>query len=143
MPLVEADVIDETFARGASTLKEARDGEHMKAEPFRAAMDILKIAAQNGHVGAQSLYGRTLFGTLFTASAPADDQREDYVSAVSFLRVAAKSGDEQASEYLPGLLLDGPPFEMPLDSLPEAWVLEAFARADDWVKCYGLPQVGA
>lgn len=139
IPLVEADVVAETYAKGAAQLEGARDGEHMKEAPLRAAMDTLKIAAENGSVPAQSLYGRTLFGTLFTAGAPEESQREDYVSAVAFLRLAAKAGDEAAANFMPGLL-DGPPLQMPLDSLPEGWVEDAFERADAWIACHGLPQ---
>ena len=59
----------------------------------------------------------------------------------AFSAIAAKAGDEEAAGYMPGLLLDGPPFEAPLDSLPEGWVTQAFTRADAWIDCYGPPRV--
>ncbi len=138
-PLVEPDVVAEAYARGVSKLDESRDGEHYAVAPFEAGIGSLKVAAQNGSLEAQSLYGRTLFGVRFTNQAPTPDEREDYTSAVAFLRIAAKAGDEDAQAYLPGLTTDASaPLEPPLDSLPEGWVQEAFGRADAWIECYGL-----
>ena len=140
VPLVESDVVAQTYAQGVAKLEASKDGEHYLAEPFEAGVDALKIAAQNGHMEAQSLYGRTVFGARFTAQAPTAAEREDYVGAIAFLRVAAKAGDADAAAYMPGLTGGPDPLEAPLDSLPEGWVAEAFARADAWVDCYGLPQ---
>lgn len=137
---VEADVVAEAYLRGVAKLDESRDGEHYRIQPFEAGVGALKVAASNGHLGAQSLYGRTLFGVMFTNDAPSAEEREAYVTAVLFLRVAAKAGESEAEGYLPGLTADSSaPLEPPLDSLPEGWVQEAFERADKWIECHGLP----
>lgn len=142
-PLVEPEVAAEAFARGQAKIEESRDGEHLRSEPFEHGVDVLEVAAKNGNLKAQSLYGRTLFGARFSNAAPTDEEKDDYVSAVAFLRVAAKAGDEDAVGYLPGLLLEpGQPLEVPLDTLPPGWVAEAFDMADAWVECYGLPSAG-
>lgn len=140
VPLVESDVAAQAYADGVARLEESRDGEHYRAEPFEAGIDALKIAAQNGHLEAQSLYGRTLFGARFTTQAPTPEEKEDYVSAVAFLRIAAMAGDADAAAFMPGLTSDPAPLEAPLDSLPEGWVVEAFSRADTWIECNGLPE---
>lgn len=139
-PLVEPEVAADAFARGQAKIEESRDGEHLRSEPFEHGVDVLEVAAKNGSLKAQSLYGRTLFGARFSNGAPTDEEKDDYVSAVAFLRVAAKAGDEEAVGYLPGLLLEaGQPLEMPLGTLPPGWVAEAFEMADAWIECYGLP----
>lgn len=142
IPLVERDVVAEAFAKGAAQLEASRDGEHYRVQPFEAGIDTLRIAAQNGHLEAQSLYGRTVFSTRFMAQAPRPEEREDYVSAIAFLRIASKAGEEQANGFLPGIEGEASAVEEPLDTLPEGWVGEAFARADAWIDCYGLPQPG-
>lgn len=143
-PFVEADVVSEAYLRGVAKLEESRDGEHYRVQPFEAGVGALKVAAVNGHLKAQSLYGRTLFGVMFTNDAPTREEREAYVTAVLFLRVAAKAGESEAEGYLPGLTAElGATLEPPLDSLPEGWAHEAFERADKWIECHGLPTPSA
>ncbi len=140
-PLVEPDVVAQAYLRGVKKLEESRDGEHYRVQPFEAGVGALKVAAENGNLEAQSLYGRTLFGVMFTNQAPTPEEREAYVTAVLFLRVAAKAGEPEAEGYLPGLTEDSAAtLEPPLDSLPEGWVQEAFERADSWIECHGLPR---
>lgn len=139
-PLADARVVLEQYEIGLAKLEESRDGEHLRRQPFEAALVALRFAADNGHRSAQSLYGRSLFGALFASEAPRASQREDYVSALTFLRVAARAGDQPAARFIPGLAAEGAPsLEPPLDSLPAAWLAAAFARADAWVACHGLP----
>lgn len=139
-PLVEPEVVIETFARGVAQLEASRDGEHSRVGPFEAGIETLKIAAQNGHLEAQSLYGRTLFSARFMAQSPTPEEKEDYVSALAFLRIASKAGEEEAIGFLPGIEGDPSAVEEPLVTLPDGWVDEAFARADAWIDCYGLPK---
>ena len=139
-PLVEPEVAAEAFARGQAKVEESRDGEHLRSDLFQHGVDVLAVAAKNGNLKAQSLYGRMLFGARFSKGAPTDEEKDDYVSAIAFLRVAAKAGDEDAVGFLPGLLLDpGAALEVPLETLPPGWVAEAFEMADAWIECYGLP----
>lgn len=139
-PLVEPEVAADAFARGKAKVEESRDGEHLRSELFEHGVDVLEVAAKNGNLKAQSLYGRTLFGARFSKGAPTDEEKDDYVSALAFLRIAAKAGDEDAVGFLPGLLFEpGQRPEVPLDSLPQGWVAEAFDAADAWIECYGLP----
>ncbi len=138
---VEPEVIAERYETGAKKLEDSRDGEHFRKAEFEEAMGALQFAAKNGHVAAQSLYGRTMFSVMFQGSAPEVDQRDDYVSALAFLRVAAKAGEEAAAGYLPGLTDDVPPTsEPPLESLPAPWVHAAYEMADAWIECHGLPK---
>ncbi|MBV1857526.1 MAG: hypothetical protein KUG77_03875 [Nannocystaceae bacterium] len=143
-PFVEEDVVLEAYLRGVAKLDESRDGEHYRAQPFDVGVGALKVAATNGHLKAQSLYGRTLFGVMFSRGAPSSEEREAYVTSVVFLRVAAKAGESQAEGYLPGLTADSDAaLEPPLGILPEGWVEEAFERADKWIQCHGLPTPSA
>jgi hypothetical protein len=138
---VEKSVVEQRYATALVKLEESRDGEHYRTGPFEEAMGALAFAADNGHLEAQSLYGRTMFGVMFTSDAPQPDQRDEYVAALAFLRVAAKAGEDQAAGYLPGLTDATPPTsEPPLDSLPAGWVQEAYQRADLWIACHGLPK---
>lgn len=138
---VESEVVDERYRTGLAKLEESRDGEHFRQVPFEEAMGALQFAANNGNVAAQSLYGRTMFAVMFQQSAPEVDQREDYVAALAFLRVAAKAGEQMAAGYMPGLTDDVPPTsEPPLEALPAPWVHAAYEMADRWIDCHGLPK---
>jgi len=124
------------YARGVARLDEARDGEHLRTRPFEEAMALLRRAAETGNLPAQSLYGRTLFATRFAAESPRPDQRDDYVSALAFLRLAARRGDAEAARFLPALAADEvSASEPPLDGVPEDWLRAALARADAWTAC--------
>lgn len=136
--LVELAVADDAYARGVSTLAESRDGEHYRTESFEEAIGALRTAAEGGHRGAQSLYGRTLFQVRFMNQGPTPPEQEDYVSAFAFMRVAALRGDPEMDGYLPGLTDDAPPVEQPpYDSIPPEWLTEAYERADAWMACHG------
>lgn len=135
--LGEAAAADEAYAAGVAKLEEAQDGEHYVAAPFEQGMESLLVAAQLGHRSAQSLYGRRRFETMFMADGPAPEQREAYVTALSFIRIAARRGDAQASDYLPGLAQPPDLEQPPLDSFPPDWISEAIARADAWLSCHG------
>jgi len=135
--LVEAEVADDAYARGVAKLEEARDGEHYLAEPFDEAMGALESAAKQGHRGAQSLFGRRMFETMFMSQAPQPEERQSYISALAFLRIAGVRGDEEAAGYLPGFTDEPDLSEPPLDSIPSEWVMEAMAEADAWLACHG------
>lgn len=132
----DPEAVAQAYAHGVAKLEESREGEHHRTEPFEAAIASLREAAEGGHLQAQSLYGRTLFGTRISNQAPTAEEREDYVSAVAFLRIAAAAGDAEAEGFLPGIsaVLEAP-LEMPLSALPKDWVEEAFRRADTWIDC--------
>ncbi|MCX4241114.1 SEL1-like repeat protein [Paraliomyxa miuraensis] len=124
--------------QGMQRLEQSRDGEHYLSGPFEEAMAQLRTAAEQGHREAQSLYGRTLFEVRFLAQAPTPEEREDYVAAFTFLRIAALRGDPAVDGYLPGLG-DPQPLvtEEPLSQLPAEWLAEAWANADAWMTCHG------
>jgi len=143
IPLVESEIVEESYAKGLAALEESRDGEHYSVEPFEAAIEALHFAANNGHLEAQSLHGRTLFGTMFTAQAPTPEEHDDYVAALAFLRIAAKRGDEDALSFMPAITAEASEVEPPLDALPPGWVAEAFAEADAWIVCHGDPRGGS
>lgn len=137
-PLGPRQAADAAAERGMAKLQEAREGEHYRAGPLQEAMAALRDAAEQGHLGAQSLYGKTMFETRFLAQAPAPEEREDYVAAFTFLRIAALRGDPAVQDYVPGLTADAPPVhDEPLSQLPVAWLTEAYARADAWMACHG------
>lgn len=135
--LVEDDVANEAYERGVALLEEARDGEHYRAEPFEQGLGALLTAAEQGHRGAQSLYGRRRFESLFMAQAPTEAERDDYVAALAFIRVAALRGDEDAAGYLPGIADAPDPSMPPYDSFAPEWIEQAVAKADAWIKCHG------
>ncbi len=141
--LVEEAVASDAYAKGLTRLTEARSGEHYESPAFEEAIGALKNAAEQGHRAAQSLYGRTLFGVMFTMQAPTEQEREDYVTCFMFLRIAALRGDTEAGSFLPGLTEASPPatHEPPFDQIPAEWLSEAFERADAWMDCHG-PTVG-
>lgn len=135
--LESAAVADEAYARGKSKLAEAYDGEHYITASFEEAMTALRLAAEQGHRAAQSLYGRTLFSVRFTNQAPVPEEEEDYVSAFAFMRIAALRGDPDLQDYLPGLSAPAPALaEAPLDQVPAAWLTRSYARADAWMGCH-------
>ena len=138
-PLGDAAVADEAHARGVATLKEASDGEHYRVEPFAEGMEQLRRAAELGHRGAQSLFGRRSFESMFLVEAPRPEEREAYVVALSFIRIAGRRGDPDAADYLPGLLEQPDLSQPPFDQIPAGWVREAIARADAWLSCYAEP----
>lgn len=135
--LEAASVADEAYARGKSKLAEAYDGEHYLEAPFDEAMAALRLAAEQGHRAAQSLYGRTLFSVRFTNQAPVPEEEGDYVAAFTFMRIAALRGDPDAQDYVPGLTAPAPPLtDEPLDQVPAAWLTRSYARADAWMSCH-------
>jgi len=136
--LVEDAVVADAYARGTAKLEEARDGEHYLAGPFEEALGALLIAAQQGHRGAQSLYGRTMFQARFMVQGPVEEEHDDYVFAFTFLRIAALRDDPDAKSFFPGLTEAAPPTDQPpLDQIPAQWLTEAFTHADEWMACHG------
>lgn len=126
-------------ARGRSLLDASLDGEHYRFGEFEEAMRVLRAAAASGSRDAQSLYGRTLFGSLFARAAPVESQRDEYVSALAALRRSARAGDEPAQRFLPGWSDDTPDLSAhPLDTMPEAWLHEAIERAEAPDECSDL-----
>jgi len=125
------------FLEGRRLLEESKDGEHTRTEPFERAMVLLKRAAEEGHLEAQALYGTRLFRVRFSLQAPVPDEREDYVSALAFVRIAACRGHAEAAAFIPGLatLSEGglDALEPPLASLPREWLVEASDRANRWL----------
>jgi TPR repeat protein len=135
--LESAAVADEAYARGKSKLAEAYDGEHYLTVPFDEAMTALRLAAEQGHRAAQSLYGRTLFSVRFTNQAPVPEEEDDYVSAFAFMRIAALRGDPAVQDYVPSLTASAPALgEPPLDQVPAPWLTRGYARADAWMGCH-------
>jgi TPR repeat protein len=135
--LESAAVADEAYARGKSKLAAAYDGEHYLTVPFDEAMAALRLAAEQGHRTAQSLYGRTLFSVRFTNQAPVPEEEEDYVSAFTFMRIAALRGDPDVQGYVPSLTAPAPALaEAPLDQVPAPWLTQGYARADAWMGCH-------
>lgn len=135
--LVEPQVADDAYTRGAAKLEEARDGEHYLAEPWGEAMGALEIAAQQGHRAAQSLYGRRMFENMFLADGPTPEQHDAYVQALGFVRIAGLRGDEEAQSYLPGLTATPDLEEPPFNALPKEWIDDAIVFADQWLACHG------
>jgi peptidoglycan/LPS O-acetylase OafA/YrhL len=139
-PFAEASLVESRFEIGVLRLEQSRDGEHFRQAALEPALSALAFAAENDHVAAQSLYGRTLFGLLFSAHAPQPEERDDYVRAISYLRRAATAGDGQALHFIPGILADAEELlstaGAPLDSLPPDWVRQAFDRADASGECH-------
>jgi TPR repeat protein len=141
---LDATLAESQYQTGLARLADARDGEHFRSESFDEAMTALRAAAENGHLAAQSLYGRTLFVVLFSARAPVPEEREDYVSALTFLRVAIRAGEPQASAFMPALASNvTAPVAAPLDTLPPDWLRDAIERSDAWINCHGVPVASA
>lgn len=136
-PLVDEAQAEADHARGVATLEQARDGEHYLAEPFAEGMQALLSAAEQGHRTAQSLYGRRSFENMFLVEAPRPEEREAYIVALSFIRIAGQRGDSDAAGYLPGLLEQPDLTASPFDQIPADWVREAISRADAWMSCHG------
>ena len=118
-------------------LEASRDGEHFVSERFEPAMARLREAALGGERLAQSVYGTTRFGTLLSYEAPRPEQRELYVEALAFWRTAALAEPEPDPSGITSATPDG--LDAPLSELPPEWLHEAWARADAWIRCHGLP----
>jgi TPR repeat protein len=108
------------------------------------ALELWRQASDGGNLEAQGRYGMTRFGDLMTTGTEPQLEAE-YVTALSFLRLAARRGQPDAAGYVPGIAstepTDGggfhPPLEVPLADLPPEWVRSAFERADAELACYG------
>lgn len=132
-----------SFEAAQALLATARDGEHHRAEPYAKAMALLEQAAAQGHLDAQFRYGSLQFSTLFMGQAPRAEQQGEYVAALTYLRLAALRGHDEARRYIPGLdalTLDAsgqltPPTEMPLSTIPEPWLRQAVVRSDELAAC--------
>lgn len=115
--------------------------EHPRTEDWEAGMRTLEEAAHHGHLEGQYRFGILLFGQLFTDHAPEPGERDSYVSALFFVRIAALRGHARAASSLPGIALrkleSGTALEEPLSSLPRDWVADAFRSADFWMECHG------
>lgn len=129
------------YAEGRRLLKESRRGEHFDAAGLQAALERLRVAASAGMRDAQALFGTTAFSVLFMRDAPTEAQREEYIEALVFLRLAALGGAEEAAAFLPGIGGAEPPSaeEPPLDAIPAAWLSQAWERADRWLACHASP----
>jgi len=127
----------ELSARGRAELEASRDGEHFASARFEPAMAILREAAHGGERLAQSVYGKTRFSVLFQREAPRSEERELYVEAIAFWRTAALAEPEPDPSGITSATPDG--LEFPLSELPAPWLREAWARADAWIRCHGLP----
>lgn len=107
-------------------------------------LEILKRAALSGHLEAQSLYGRTLFGDLMTTDSEVELAAE-YVEALYFLALSAQRGDSNVRDNLPQLVdlrVDAvgalsEELSAPLSGLEEQWVKDAVRRAQTDVVCFG------
>lgn len=139
----KCDSID--VARGEAALERAkpflehlRHEEHPKIEIFEQGVRDLEEAAQHGSLEGQHRFGSVVFGFAFTDHAPEPADEKDYVRAFTFLRVAALRGHARVLASFPGL--DGKNLaalrlDEPLDSIPKAWLAQAFERADAWWAC--------
>lgn len=136
-PLGDATEASELHARGVERLEAAREGEHYRVEPFAEGMEALRRAAELGHHEAQSLYGRRSFESMFLVESPRPEEREAYVTALAYIRIAGRRGDPGAADYLPGLLTEPDLTEPPFSEIPREWIREAIARADAWLSCHG------
>jgi hypothetical protein len=127
----------ELSARGRAELEASRDGEHYVSARFEPAMALLREAAHGGERLAQSVYGQTRFSTLFQLEAPRPEQRELYVEALTYWRTAALAEPEHDTS---GITLATPErLDSPLSELPAPWLRDAWARAEAWIRCHGLP----
>jgi hypothetical protein len=119
-------------------LEASRDGEHFVTARFEPAMARLLEAARGGQRVAQAVYGQTRFATLFGNEAPQVAQRAAYVEAIMFCRTAALA-DRSAGAFTDITAAQPIGLDFPLSELPAEWLREAWAKADAWVACHGLP----
>lgn len=128
----EGSAAEREYQEGERLLAASRDGEHVRAEPFEAAMEHLRRAAEDGHLEAQWRYGSTRFSTMFSTQKPLPTERAAYVSSLTMLRRAALRGHPQARAFIPALAAPpGTPLPRrlspPLDQVPRPW-LEAVMK---------------
>lgn len=105
-------------------------------------VDRVHEAARRGHLGAQSLYGRTLFYDLMT-TGDEEALQDEYVDAIYFLTLAARRGDEVVRAEFPELATltaEGgtlsAPLTAPFSDLNETWVKEGVERAQRDMRCF-------
>ena len=129
------------WQRAAPFLELLGHEEHPQKDAWDGGMRDLQEAAIEGQLEGQYRYGITLFGFLYTDHAPEPRDRDSYVRALTYLRIAALRGHERAGRSLPGIgmpkLGKSTVLEAPLDSLPRQWVSDAFHAADFWMSCHG------
>jgi TPR repeat protein len=142
----QTSAAEERYTKGRA-LVEGCGEECMKSEGGGGdrykGLDLLREAGADGHLKAQSLFGRTSFGDLMT-TGDGPELEKQYTEALHYLRLAARRGDADARDYLPGLASVRvsekgdfePPLEGPLAGLTPGWVASAFRQADAELACY-------
>jgi TPR repeat protein len=143
----EAERAAELF-RQADALAAGCDELCMKSveggERMRRSSVLMDEAAALGNRDAQARAGLDDLGFLFTSIGVTEDGAEPrYVQALTYVRLAARRGDEQARSFIPELATlslepNGslPPLEPPLSELPPDWVRRAMVEADRQLECH-------
>ncbi len=138
-------------AEGLALLERARQGEHLVGWEAAWGMRALREAALSGHAPALSAWGRARLGMLYLDRAPDPDsaaERLAYAEALAAIAAAARLGDEDAREALPGPILDAilgsgtppPPAgeDAPMADLPRSWLDAARVIALHDLACWGV-----
>jgi hypothetical protein len=139
----DADEAKAHFEQAEKLLAESRDGDHYLAGPLGKSMALFRSAAAKGHLEAQYRYGSVKFSDMFQSEAPTAKQEEDYVRALTYLRLAALRGHEKAKSYIEGiatLTVDGAgkvskPIPEPLNALPQPWLRRVIVESDALAGC--------
>lgn len=134
------------FAQAKAVLAAGRVGEHLRADAYQKAVDLLRQAARAGVSEAQFELGALVISTRYLAEGPQPAQRDTYVEALSWLGTAAHRGVGRAQSYLPtGVtrpLLGAPrptpdaQDPEPMSDIPTAWITQAAAQAKTWGRCW-------
>lgn len=134
-----------TAFAAARDLDERADRGELDEHDVSERLRLHREAARAGHLEGQFRFGRLLFGVLFTNQAPEDDERAEYVEALTYLFLAALRGHEPARAIFPDMpaIVDGrrvpETLEAPLSDVPRPWIEEALAAALRLRDCFASP----
>ena len=115
------------------------------SHPVQDDDDVLRAAADAGHLPAQEHLARLVISTNYQAGPIRSSQRRTYVEALTWLAVALRRGYEPAQQILPhaiGQRLTGEApkarvtRDEPFSDLPVTWIDAASKRAARLFRCW-------
>ena len=133
------------YVAAQAALQSGRLGELLSERAYAVGLELLRAAADAGHLPAQERRARLVISTNYQAGPIRSSQRRTYVEALTWLAVALRRGYEPAQQILPhaiGQRLTGEApkarvtRDEPFSDLPVTWIDAASKRAARLFRCW-------